>query len=101
MRPLRRGSPLPAALRDERSRRSQRRLAAGELALHRMLDELETVEVDVAPELLVNTADELRTGDAYDRFMGRYSRELAPVFADFAGRRGQRVLPTSVVAQAS
>lgn len=25
------------------------------------------------------------TGDAYDRFMGRYSRELAPAFADFAG----------------
>lgn len=25
------------------------------------------------------------SGDAYDRFMGRYSRELAPVFADFAG----------------
>jgi SAM-dependent methyltransferase len=25
------------------------------------------------------------SGDSYDRFMGRYSRELAPVFADFAG----------------
>lgn len=24
-------------------------------------------------------------GDAYDRFMGRYSRRLAPTFADFAG----------------
>jgi SAM-dependent methyltransferase len=33
------------------------------------------------------------SGDAYDRFMGRYSRELAPVFADFAGiEAGQRVL---------
>jgi SAM-dependent methyltransferase len=33
------------------------------------------------------------SGDAYDRFMGRYSRELAPVFADF-GRigSGQKVL---------
>jgi len=31
--------------------------------------------------------------DAYDRFMGRYSIPLAPVFADFAGiARGQRVL---------
>ncbi len=31
--------------------------------------------------------------DAYDRFMGRYSRSLAPLLADFAGvRRGQRVL---------
>jgi SAM-dependent methyltransferase len=31
--------------------------------------------------------------DAYDRFMGRYSEPLAPVFADFAGvSRGQRVL---------
>ena len=25
------------------------------------------------------------SGDAYDKFMGRYSRELAPAFADFAG----------------
>jgi len=33
------------------------------------------------------------SGDAYDRFMGRYSRELAPAFADFAGvEAGQRVL---------
>jgi SAM-dependent methyltransferase len=33
------------------------------------------------------------SGDAYDRFMGRYSRELAPVFADFAGvRAGQAAL---------
>jgi len=30
------------------------------------------------------------SGDAYDNFMGRYSRELAPAFADFAGvERGQ------------
>ena len=33
------------------------------------------------------------TGDAYDRFMGRYSRELAPAFADFAGvETGQRIV---------
>jgi ubiquinone/menaquinone biosynthesis C-methylase UbiE len=33
------------------------------------------------------------SGNAYDRFMGRYSRELAPAFADFAGvNAGQRVL---------
>ncbi len=33
------------------------------------------------------------TGDAYDRFMGRYSRLLAPQLADFAGvRTGERVL---------
>src|SRR6186713_3247955 len=33
------------------------------------------------------------SGDAYDRFMGRYSRRLAPTFADFAGvEAGQRVL---------
>jgi ubiquinone/menaquinone biosynthesis C-methylase UbiE len=25
------------------------------------------------------------SGDSYDRFMGRYSRQLAPLFADFAG----------------
>jgi SAM-dependent methyltransferase len=31
--------------------------------------------------------------DAYDRFMGRYSRVLSPAFADFGGvRAGQRVL---------
>ena len=31
--------------------------------------------------------------DAYDRFMGRYSRVLSPAFAEFAGvRAGQRVL---------
>ena len=33
------------------------------------------------------------SGNAYDRFMGRYSRELAPAFADFAEvEAGQRVL---------
>jgi ubiquinone/menaquinone biosynthesis C-methylase UbiE len=33
------------------------------------------------------------SGDAYDRFMGRYSRELAAPFADFAGvEAGQRVV---------
>ena len=33
------------------------------------------------------------TGDAYDRFMGHYSRELAPAFADFAGvETGQRIV---------
>ena len=32
-------------------------------------------------------------GEAYDDFMGRYSRRLAPLFADFAGvGAGQRVL---------
>ncbi|MDH4075268.1 MAG: class I SAM-dependent methyltransferase [Acidimicrobiia bacterium] len=33
------------------------------------------------------------SGAAYDSFMGRYSRRLAPLFADFAGvTQGQRVL---------
>jgi SAM-dependent methyltransferase len=33
------------------------------------------------------------SGNAYDRFMGRYSRELAPALADFAGvEAGQRVV---------
>jgi SAM-dependent methyltransferase len=33
------------------------------------------------------------SGDAYDRFMGRYSQSLAPAFADFAGvEAGQRVV---------
>jgi SAM-dependent methyltransferase len=33
------------------------------------------------------------SGDAYDRFMGRYSQPLAPAFADFAGvEAGQRLV---------
>jgi SAM-dependent methyltransferase len=33
------------------------------------------------------------SGDAYDRFVGRYARELAPVFADYGGvRAGQSAL---------
>jgi ubiquinone/menaquinone biosynthesis C-methylase UbiE len=33
------------------------------------------------------------SGDSYDQFMGRWSREVAPVFADYAGvEAGQRVL---------
>src|SRR5690349_21770126 len=33
------------------------------------------------------------SGDAYDRFIGRYSLQLAPAFADFAGvEAGQRVV---------
>jgi len=33
------------------------------------------------------------SGDAYDRFMGRYSLRLAPAFADFAGvEAGQRAV---------
>jgi SAM-dependent methyltransferase len=32
------------------------------------------------------------SGDAYDTFMGRYARELAPVFADFAGARSGNAL---------
>jgi molybdopterin-guanine dinucleotide biosynthesis protein A len=58
-----RGAPLPAAFRRRALPLLERRLATGELALHAMLDELETVEVDVATALLVNvnTADELRS----------------------------------------
>src|SRR4051794_20367824 len=33
------------------------------------------------------------SGDSYDRFMGRFSRDLAPPFADFAGvGAGERLL---------
>ena len=32
------------------------------------------------------------SGDAYDNFMGRYARELAPAFADFAGIDSGKVL---------
>jgi ubiquinone/menaquinone biosynthesis C-methylase UbiE len=49
--------------------------------------------VGVDPALLVNVNTRMTfavSGDAYDNFMGRYSRELAPAFADFAGvERGQ------------
>ena len=42
------------------------------------------------------------SGDAYDRFMGRYSQELAPVFADFAGvERRTDASSTSAAAPAS
>lgn len=35
--------------------------------------------------------------EAYDRFMGRYSIPLAPVFADFAGvAAGERILDVGV-----
>jgi molybdopterin-guanine dinucleotide biosynthesis protein A len=58
-----RGAPLPAAFRRRALPVLERRLAAGELALHAALDELETVTVDIAPEFLVNvnSADELRS----------------------------------------
>lgn len=58
-----RGAPLPAAFRRRTLPVLERRLAAGELSLHTTLDELEAVEVDIAPGLLVNvnTADELRS----------------------------------------
>jgi molybdopterin-guanine dinucleotide biosynthesis protein A len=58
-----RGAPLPAAFRRRTLPVLERRLAAGELSLHATLDELEAVEVDIAPGLLVNvnTADELRS----------------------------------------
>src|SRR5512133_2084222 len=37
------------------------------------------------------------SGDAYDRFMGRYSGPLAPVFADFAGvTQGQRAFDVGI-----
>ena len=57
-----RAAPLPAAFRRRALPVLERRLATGELALHATQNELETVEVDIAPELLVNvnTADELR-----------------------------------------
>jgi ubiquinone/menaquinone biosynthesis C-methylase UbiE len=49
------------------------------------------LEVDLARLVNVNTRMTFAvSGDAYDNFMGRYSRELAPAFADFAGvERGQ------------
>lgn len=51
------------------------------------------------PTFIENTNDMVArmsfdvAADAYDRFMGRYSRVLSPAFADFGGvRAGQRVL---------
>ena len=54
--------PLPAALRRTALPVLERRLLAGELALHEALDELGAVQVDIDARLLVNvnTADELR-----------------------------------------
>jgi SAM-dependent methyltransferase len=52
-----------------------------------------TARIALDPALLVNVNTQMTfavSGDAYDNFMGRYSRELAPAFADFAGvERGQ------------
>jgi SAM-dependent methyltransferase len=52
-----------------------------------------SARVALDPALLVNVNTQMTfavSGDAYDNFMGRYSRELAPAFADFAGiERGQ------------
>ena len=59
------GTPVavPAAFRRRALPVIERRLATGELAPHATQDELETVEVDIAPDLLVNvnTTDELRS----------------------------------------
>jgi molybdopterin-guanine dinucleotide biosynthesis protein A len=54
--------PLPATLRRTALPVLERRLLAGELALHEALDELGAVEVDIDARLLVNvnSADELR-----------------------------------------
>jgi molybdopterin-guanine dinucleotide biosynthesis protein A len=54
--------PLPAAFRKTALPALERRLAAGTLALHEALDELETRQVEVDAALLtnVNTPDELR-----------------------------------------
>ena len=56
------GAPLPAAFRRSALPVLERRLAAGELTLRAALDELDTAEVHISPELLVNvnTVDELR-----------------------------------------
>jgi len=58
-----RGAPLPAVFRRSALTLLERRLAAGELALHEALRELAAVEVDTESALLVNvnTADELRS----------------------------------------
>ncbi|MDX6505913.1 MAG: molybdenum cofactor guanylyltransferase [Gaiellaceae bacterium] len=54
--------PLPAAFRRDALPVLERRLAAGRLALHEVLDELDTARVEVDARLLanVNTPDELR-----------------------------------------
>jgi molybdopterin-guanine dinucleotide biosynthesis protein A len=57
-----RGAPLPAAFRRAALPVLERRLLAGELALHEALVELGAAEVDIDPQALVNvnTTDELR-----------------------------------------
>jgi molybdopterin-guanine dinucleotide biosynthesis protein A len=56
------GAPLPAAFRRCALPVLERRLAGGELTLRAALDELDSVEVHISPELLVNvnTVDELQ-----------------------------------------
>ena len=58
-----RGAPLPAVYRRSALTLLERRLAAGELALHAALRELGASELTTEPALLVNvnTADELRS----------------------------------------
>ena len=58
-----RGAPLPAVVRRSALPLLERRLAAGDLALHAALRELDAVEVETESALLVNvnTADELRS----------------------------------------
>jgi molybdopterin-guanine dinucleotide biosynthesis protein A len=58
-----RGEPLPAAFHRRALPLLERRLAAGALALHAALDELEAVVLNIEAEFLVNvnTADELRS----------------------------------------
>ena len=58
-----RGAPLPAVFRRNALPLLERRLAAGELALHGALHELDAAEVETESALLVNvnTTDELRS----------------------------------------
>jgi len=58
-----RGAPLPAVFRRSALGLLERRLAAGDLALHAALRELDAVAVETESALLVNvnTADELRS----------------------------------------
>jgi molybdopterin-guanine dinucleotide biosynthesis protein A len=55
-------TPLPSAYRKSALRVLERRLAAGELALHEALAELDTARLELDPALLVNvnTPDDLR-----------------------------------------
>ena len=102
MRRLAQHGPLPCAV----ARRALPAFETDERRLRAVLAGLDTARVELDAALLAQREYSGRPryartmsgvfrvgGDEYDSFMGRYSRGLAPLFADFAGvGPGDRVL---------